>query len=222
MSLQINEFDMNSFSFDHLNIAIIGVDNKYLIKSLMWFFNSSNIQYGIVISPMDKLNRVYIEYVPEEFIHHEYNDEILNRFTHRQRTLRDQNNSRSFLIIDDIKYESDQMKDSVLHSTILNRRCYKICPLIFATQLPLQIAPEIRSNFDYIFLSNVIDLDHKRKIYELYAGIFPTFEQFNEIFDRLTENNCYMVIINSSKSIKLEDNIFWFKPFTVPEFMFSV
>ena len=52
---------------------------------------------------------------------------------------------------------------------------------------------------------------NKKKIYENYAGMFPTFDSFAQVMDQCTENYECLVINNNTKSNKLTDQVFWYK-----------
>jgi hypothetical protein len=49
------------------------------------------------------------------------------------------------------------------------------------------------------------------KIYNHYAGMFPSFEAFCQIMDSCTDNYECIVIDNTVQSNKLEDIVFWYK-----------
>ena len=48
--------------------------------------------------------------------------------------------------------------------------------------------------------------------------MFPSFESFNDIMDKTTENFECLVINNKIDSTKLEDKIFWYKAEQRPDF----
>ena len=52
---------------------------------------------------------------------------------------------------------------------------------------------------------------NRKRIWENYAGMFPTFESFAQVMDQCTENYECLVINNNAKSNKLQDQIFWYK-----------
>jgi hypothetical protein len=54
-------------------------------------------------------------------------------------------------------------------------------------------------------------VSNRKMIYETFAGVFPTFECFCSVLDQTTDNYECMVIDNTSKSNKLEDQVYWFK-----------
>jgi hypothetical protein len=83
--------------------------------------------------------------------------------------------------------------------------------LIITMQYPLGIPPNLRTNIDYVFILREPYINNRKRIYENYAGMFPTFESFCQVMDQCTENHECLVINNNSKSNKLTDQIFWYK-----------
>jgi hypothetical protein len=92
----------------------------------------------------------------------------------------------------------------------MNGRHWKIM-LIITMQYPLGIPPNLRTNIDYVFILREPYIANRKRIYENYAGMFPTFESFCQVMDQCTENYECLVINNNSKSNKLQDQIFWYK-----------
>jgi hypothetical protein len=78
-------------------------------------------------------------------------------------------------------------------------------------QYPLGIPPMLRTNIDYVFILRENYIANRKRIYENYAGMFPTFESFCQVMDQCTENYECLVINNNSKSNKLFDQVFWYK-----------
>ena len=78
-------------------------------------------------------------------------------------------------------------------------------------QYPLGVPPNLRTNIDYVFILREPYISNRKRIYENYAGMFPTFESFCQVMDQCTENYECLVINNNSKSNKLDDQIFWYK-----------
>ena len=82
---------------------------------------------------------------------------------------------------------------------------------ILTMQYSVGIPPEMRSNFDYIFLLAEDSFSNIKRMHEHYAGMFPTFQMFCQFMDQCTENYECVVIDNKIQSNKLEDTIFWYK-----------
>ena len=92
----------------------------------------------------------------------------------------------------------------------MNGRHWKIM-LIITMQYPLGIPPNLRTNIDYVFILREPYIANRKRIWENYAGMFPTFESFCQVMDQCTENYECLVVSNNAKSNKLEDQIFWYK-----------
>jgi hypothetical protein len=92
----------------------------------------------------------------------------------------------------------------------MNGRHWKIM-LIITMQTPLGIQPNLRTNVDFVFILRDSYLSNRKRIYENYAGMFPTLESFCQVMDQCTENYECLVINNNVKSNKLQEQIFWYK-----------
>ena len=68
-----------------------------------------------------------------------------------------------------------------------------------------------KCDIDYVFILREPYISNRRRIYDNYAGMFPTFESFCQVMDQCTENYECLVINNNAKSNKLHDQIFWYK-----------
>ena len=123
----------------------------------------------------------------------------------------------AFLILDDCLYDNSWIKDQNVRCLFMNGRHYKMLFLI-TMQYALGITPNLRTNIDYVFIlrENIVSI--RKKLYEHYAGMFPTFEIFNQVMNQCTENYECLVIHNNAKSNKLEDQVFWYKAEEHPPF----
>ena len=92
----------------------------------------------------------------------------------------------------------------------MNGRHYKIL-FVITMQFPLGIPPSLRTQIDYVFILRENLISNRRRIYENYAGMFPTFDVFCQVMDQCTENFECIVINNNAKSNRLEDQVFWYK-----------
>ena len=99
----------------------------------------------------------------------------------------------------------------------MNGRHYKLL-FILTMQFALGIPPNLRTNVDYVFILRENIYSNRKRLYDHYAGMFPTFEMFCETMDQCTENFECLVIDNTSKSNKIEDQVYWFKADKVPNF----
>ena len=160
--------------------------------------------------------------VPKLFIHNEYNTAIIENILKRQRVVlkqvkkeleiykRTTIDPRAFTILDDCLYDNTWTRDKLMRLLFMNGRHWKIM-LVITMQYPLGIPPTLRTNIDYVFILRENYIANRKRIYENYAGMFPTFEAFCQVMDQCTENYECLVINNNSKSNKLHDQVFWYK-----------
>jgi len=109
------------------------------------------------------------------------------------------------------------LKDETIMEIFMNGRHYDIMYML-TMQFPLGIPPELRSNFDYIFILGEDFISNQKRIYEHYAGMFPSFELFQKVFNAVTSDFGCMVIDNCSKSKRIQDKVFWYKAEHAPDF----
>jgi|TARA_B110000261_G_scaffold164373_1_gene213613 hypothetical protein len=228
MTLELKKFDMKNISFRPEEnsgpvIVLIGrrdTGKSYLVRDLLYYHQ--DIPLGTVISGTEAGNGFYSEHVPRLFIHDEYNSAIIENILKRQRTVLKQIKKevesyrkssidpRAFVILDDCLFDATWTKDKVMRLLFMNGRHWKVI-LIITMQYPLGIPPNLRTNIDYVFILREPYIANRKRIYENYAGMFPTFESFCQVMDQCTENYECLVINNNSKSNKLHDQIFWYK-----------
>ena len=102
--------------------------------------------------------------------------------------------------------------------SIMNEGRHRHINYILSMQYSLGILPEYRSQFNFIFLLAEDIRMNRKKLYEHYAGMFPSFELFESVFLQMTQNYGCMVIDNSSRSIDLKERIFYFKASDIIDF----
>jgi hypothetical protein len=117
---------------------------------------------------------------------------------------------RTFVILDDCLYDNTWARDKMMRLLFMNGRHWKVM-LIITMQYPLGIPPALRTNIDYVFILREPYIANRKRIYDNYAGMFPTFESFCQVMDQCTENFECLVINNNAKSNKIQDQVFWYK-----------
>ena len=235
MNLKMKKFNMKQIKFrpdknEGPVIVLIGrrdTGKSFLVRDLLYY--QKDIPIGTVISGTEAGNGFYGNHIPKLFIHDEYNSGIIENVLKRQLMVnkqiqkekqaygRSNVDPRTFVIMDDCLYDNSWSKEKVMRSLFMNGRHWKIM-LIITMQYPLGVPPNLRTNIDYVFILREPYLSNRKRIYENYAGMFPTFESFCQIMDQCTENYECLVINNNAKSNKLEDLIFWYKAESHPNF----
>ena len=228
MTLELRKFNMREITFKATEnkgpvIVLIGrrdTGKSYLVRDLLYYHQ--DIPIGTVISGTEAGNGFYSAHVPKLFIHEEYNTGIIENILKRQKTVikqikkemesykRTTIDPRAFVILDDCLYDATWTKDKMMRLLFMNGRHWKVM-LVITMQYPLGIPPNLRTNIDYVFILREPYIANRKRIYENYAGMFPTFESFCQVMDQCTENYECLVINNNCKSNKLHEQIFWYK-----------
>jgi hypothetical protein len=227
--LQIKKFNINEM-VDHCTCAMIAKrasGKSYLTKELM--YHKRDIPSAIAISKTEKLNKFYSEFIPDSFIYSDYEPEILTKIYERQSKMNTDNaarvksgkkpkDDRIMLIMDDcMSSKGTWLKDPNILELFFNGRHHHLS-FILTMQFSLGIPPELRSNFDYIFLLAEDFISNRKRLYEHYAGMFPSFDIFQQVFTDITENYGIMVINNRIHSKNITDKVFWYKAKETPNF----
>jgi len=223
MEIQLKKFDISQIKDDKV-VVLIGkrdTGKSFLCRDILYYH--SDIPVGQVISGTEAANQFYGELVPKLFIHDEFNTEIVSNMLKRQRMMVEKRNAgenvdpRAFLILDDCLYDNKWTKDACMRSVFMNGSHWKLLFLL-TMQYALGVPPNLRTNIDFIFIFRENYVSNRKRLYEHYAGMFPTFEMFCQVMDQCTENYECLVINNNAKSNKLSDQVFWYKADPHPPF----
>ena len=235
MNLELKKFDMKQISFKPNEakgpvVVLSGrrdTGKSFLVRDLLYYHQ--DVPIGTVISGTEEGNGFYGKLVPKLFIHNEYNTAIIENILKRQRQVLKQIkkemetykkstiDARTFVILDDCLYDNTWARDKLIRLLFMNGRHWKVM-LVITMQYPLGIPPTLRTNIDYVFILREPYIANRKRLYENYAGMFPTFESFSQVMDQCTENYECLVINNNAKSNKLQDQVFWYKAETHNDF----
>jgi len=203
---------------------------SFLVRDIL-FQTQRHFPVGTVISATEVANEFFQHMVPSKFIHDKYKPEIVQNVIKRQATIKSKRNQdktsrggssnidpRAFLILDDCLYDAKAwINEESTRFVFMNGRHIDLMTII-TMQYPLGITPNLRTNVDFVFILRENILGNRRRIYENYAGMFPTFEMFCTFMDQCTENYECLVICNNVSSNRLEDQVFWYKASDHPPF----
>jgi hypothetical protein len=213
-------------------IVVIGkkdTGKSFLVKDIL-FNTQAAFPVGTVISGTEVANEFFQHMVPSKLIHDKYKPDIVMNTIKRQLAVKTHRNSdkhrnggnsnvdpRAFLILDDCLYDSTWIREESTRYVFMNGRHIDLMTII-TMQYPLGITPNLRTNVDFIFILRETMINNRKRIYDNYAGMFPTFEMFCQFMDQCTEDYNCLVICNGVSSNKLEDQVFWYKASDHPPF----
>ena len=228
MTLELRKFDMRNITFrpdENKGPVVVFIGRRdtgktFLVRDML--YHHQDIPIGTVISGTEVGNGFYKKLVPKLFIHNQYSPVLIDNVLRRQKVVlkqierdvsagkRNTTDPRAFVILDDCLYDNTWSRDKLMRALFLNGRHFK-CMLLLTMQYPLGMPPTLRTNVDYVFILRENYLTNRKRIYENYASMFPTFESFCSVMDQCTENYECLVINNNTKSNKLTDQIFWYR-----------
>jgi len=227
--LAIKRFEIKDMC-EHATIAMIAKrasGKSYLTREIM--YHKKSIPAAIAISRTEKLNKFYSDFIPDSYIYSEYDSDVLSKVYERQSIMNEENKTRKdnnklekddriMIIMDDcMSSKGTWLKDPNILELFFNGRHHHLS-FILTMQFSLGIPPELRSNFDYIFLLAEDITSNRKRLYDHYAGMFPTFDIFQQVFSEITADYGCMVINNRVHSTNITDKVFWYKAKTVPNF----
>ena len=222
-SLPIKEFQLESMCE---NPAIIMIAKRasgksWVCRAILKHFK--DIPVGIIIAPTEKMSTpaFYSDFIPDTYIHYEYKSEIIEKLIYRQDKMIEKQQEkdkegkiidpRAFILMDDcLSTKGSWMKDQPIMELLFNGRHYRLMYLL-TMQFALGITPELRCNFDYIFLLAEDFYSNLKRLYDHYAGMFPTFDSFRQVFRELTSDFGAMVIVNRGARTSFLEKVYWYK-----------
>ena len=229
MNLKLKKFDMRRIA-DDSTVVMLGKRNtgkSYLVRDLL--YHKTHLPVGTVISATESANKFYQSIVPPGLIHEEFSADLVRGVLKRQTLIMDKveeetkrlgkprTDPKCFLILDDCLFDNTWSRTKEMRYVFMNGRHLKIMTII-TMQYALGIPPVLRTNIDYVFILRENVYTNRKRIYEQYAGMFPSFDMFCQIMDQCTENYECLVIHNGAKSNKIEDQVFWYKAEARPDF----
>jgi hypothetical protein len=160
--LPIQEFTLDEMCLNPsiIMIAKRGSGKSWITKAILYKY--STIPVGIIISPTEKDSPFFSDFFPNTFIFYKYESKILRKLLYRQglilKKARDKKlkgkfiDPRAICVMDDcLASKGAWAKDPLVYELLFNGR-HRQVTYVLTMQFPLGITPELRANFDYVFL----------------------------------------------------------------------
>ena len=210
-NLAIRKFNPKTID-DCRVILLIGKRNtgkSVLAKDLL--YHKRHLPAGVVMSGTEEGNGYYSGWVPDSFIYNDFDKGVIDGVIDRQRRLSKVDKAKNvFLVLDDCLYDKKLLREKCMRALFMNGRHWKVYMLLTA-QYMMDVPPDIRSQIDYVFVLRENILQNRKRLYDTFFGVFPSFDIFCQVMDKCTENYECIVLDNTSRSNKIEDMVFWYK-----------
>lgn len=181
-----------------------GSGKSVLVRDLLHFFQ--DIPRGMVVDSKESSgDAFYAQFLPAECIESEFSVALMETLFRRQLHVvhsryeagEKEKDNRMFLVLDNCMYDQTWSREKIVRTVFMNGRCWKILTVLTAGY-PLGMPPVLRAAVDFAFLFFAPTADERKRLFENYAPMFPSFEAFNSVFDQITSERRHecMVVCN--------------------------
>ena len=199
-----------------VNRAFLIVGKKGSGKSTVMFtllnYLSERVHYATAMcgtrDGLEKFGRV----LPNDVIHSSFNDAIFKRIvqTLSKISLRPGYSRITAIILDDLAFGKGIFRSDEMRMALMNGRWLGLL-FILTQQYLMDIGPDLRGNFDYIFAMAETAKKTRQKLYEMYFGIFNSFADFDRVFSEVTSKRGRALVLDTtSPSSLIQDRVFYF------------
>ena len=226
--IALKKFDLKTMITNPsiIMIAKRGSGKSWAVRDFIYHIR--DISMGIIISPTERMDPFYSKFFPDTYIYYNYKTEIIAKLLARQIKIKEKNeerikagknpiDTRAFIVMDDcLAQKGEWINDTPIKELLFNGRHYDIT-YILTMQFSLSITPELRTNFDYIFLLADDFTSNQKRMFDHYAGMFQNFDHFRQIFTQLTSDYGVMVIVNRGARAQFWEKIYWYHASRIPD-----
>jgi hypothetical protein len=151
--LQLRKFNPANMADDKICV-FIGKRNtgkSVLVTDIL--YHKRHLPLGVIMSGTEEGNHHYKKFIPDLFIHGDFNKEAIERIIDRQKTMLQKNPKVSpvFLLLDDLMFDRTYMRQTCIRQLFFNGRHWKILFMV-TMQDCLGLDSTLRGQGDYIFV----------------------------------------------------------------------
>jgi hypothetical protein len=210
--LDINQLRPRSVEDDGVKYAMIGkpgTGKSSIIKSYM-YAKRHIFPVGLFCNGTEDSTQFFSKHVPDLFIH-PLSTSLVSQFIRRQKLARQYlDNPWSLFITDDCMDDPRIFNKPEFKYIFKNGRHLKMS-YIMSLQYSIDVKPDIRGCIDGTFILRESNERFRRNLYENYASVIPTYQEFKTIMDSLTGDYTALYIDNRSTSNNIEDCVYYYK-----------
>ena len=212
MHLKVKKFDMTAIKPHRI---LLMVAKRSSGKSCLLFDAMSNMRdrfdYCMAFCPTLDTSSKLREHMPACCIYDRFIPSKVDSLVKLASDLASQGKERSFLLIlDDCMFDKSVSRNSALRYAFYNGRHIRLTVMVIC-QAATDLTPEMRSQVDIVFALKEGNIQNRLKLYNMYFGIFSTFDDFNTVFSRCTQNFECLVLDNTKSTTEPQDCCFWYK-----------
>jgi len=191
-----------------------GAGKSHLMKQVCRAYRHYNT---VVFSETEGGNSAWEAHVPPTYIYKLYKPERMQKLYERQcrekrRAKRDPHYvpQSIVVILEDQMFATSLGRDQMLRQVLMNGRHYGIT-LLITMQYTKGLPPDMREQVDYVFCLQQKNAVMRKRLYDDWFGVFPDFPTFESTFLQCTDNYGCLVMDQTARTAKIQDNVFYYR-----------
>lgn len=181
-----------------------------LISSLL-YYKKHIFPVGMIQSGTEDSTGFYGKICPNLFIYPKLNTNAVESFIRRQKLAkRYLENPWSVLLLDDCTDNPRTLKTPLFQGIFKNGRQWDLW-FILSLQYSMDVLPVLRTCVDNSFILKESSRKNRMKLWENYASVIPTYDDFSDIMDEMTNDFSSIYIDNSIQSNNFDDAVYWYR-----------
>lgn len=204
--IKIDPFKITDIGSDS-TIAIIAPrrsGKSVLVKDILYHLRDQ-FAYGFVVSTTEQLNRYYGEFVPDVFIHHEYDPAKIGAIIEQQKKVVKANGKRAdnrmFIVLDDVLADANVwLNCNCVKDLFFNGRHFNCC-FILSLQYCMSLKPAYRSNLDYTFVFYDKNVANQDRIYKNLSVGFENAAEFRAVFNKIGTHEYHSLVFANNSGL---------------------
>lgn len=211
--MQVQKLDLSKIEHGR-NFLLLGARNtgKSVLLEDLLYQRRANAEFVAAQTSTTSTKDMLCKHIPECLVSGDgFNADLLQRYIDQIRENTNKGKTRrSFWIGDDLAFDTSFMKSKQLKYLTMNGR-HDNNETYITCQYLLNVTPAMRSNADIVMALAEPIKSNRRKLYEYFFGMFPTFNLFERVFEQVTANHGVLCMDRTQKSGKLEDIVKFYK-----------
>lgn len=219
VNIKIRKFEPDRMRPDKI-VLVIGPQysgKSHLLKNLLYYINTP---FAVLVHPNEFATETYGKILPKPCKIDEITKDILEKFCYRNKMLLEFNkryerklDSQSCIILDNcvpdlIDLKWDKNKD---FKFLFRAGKDAHISTIITSPYPLKMPQHYLASIDYVFILHETNKKNKKLLFDMFGGMFDTFDQFNSILNQCTADHGCMVIDRTKISDSLNDCVTWYE-----------
>lgn len=182
-----------------------------LVKDLL-YTTSDRYDVGMAMTGTSASADSFREFMPRRLVHPEgYDFDVADNMMAMVSGLVANDKGREVLFVgDDLAFDQRIYKTRTQKEMHLNGR-HNHMTLFNTTQYSTLVPSVCRANVDYVIACRESILANRKRLYDHYFGMFPTFGDFCRVFDQCTRDYKCMVLDKTRINQTPNECIFWYK-----------